>query len=83
MLLHTTYVRAHIANTDVDATVQWQWGRRENSAMPMMPREPYVWAQWHVCIPPCSDLRVDSLRFSVRTNDESQGRGLCFSTFSF
>jgi|SRR5882762_3445274 len=28
---------------------QWQFGRRDTRFMPVsMPREPYVWAQWHV-----------------------------------
>jgi len=25
---------------------RWQWGRRDTRSLPMMPREPYVWAQW-------------------------------------
>jgi hypothetical protein len=34
------------------SSYQWQFGRRDTRSMPMILREPYVWAQWHVSLPP-------------------------------
>ena len=33
------------------ASYQWQFGRRDTRFVPMMAREPYVWAHWHVRTP--------------------------------
>jgi len=43
-VLQTSQTIFHQLNV---ASYQWQFGRRDTRYMPMMPREPYVWAQWH------------------------------------
>jgi len=52
-VLQTTQTIFH--QLDV-ASYQWQFGRRDTRFLPMVPREPYVWAQWHVSV----SLRLES-----------------------
>jgi hypothetical protein len=47
-VLQTSQTIFHQLNV---ASYQWQFGRRDTRFLPMMPREPYVWAQWHVSAP--------------------------------
>jgi len=43
-VLQTSQTIFHQLNV---ASYQWQFGRRDTHYLPMMPREPYIWAQWH------------------------------------
>lgn len=46
-VLQTSQTIFHQLNV---ASFQWQFGRRDTRFLPMVPREPYVWAQWHVSV---------------------------------
>jgi hypothetical protein len=63
-VLQTSQTIFHQLNV---ASYQWQFGRRDTRFLPMMPREPYVWAQWHVGV----FLHLESF---LRSLCSSQGR---------
>jgi len=46
-VLQTSQTIFHQLNV---ASFHWQFGRRDTRSLSMVPREPYVWAQWHVSV---------------------------------